>query len=396
MRAKNLTCTTCKTTFSLNERVIACMKCGNVLDLDYDLSPIVGKPSQETFDHNARSIWRYRELLPIEDKRCIISMGEGLTPLRRARRYAGSIGLSNLNLKLDYLNPTGSFKDRGTSVSISKTSELGVKAVFDDSSGNAGASLAAYCAAAEIACTLYMPASSPSEKLIQAEMCGARIVRVTGSRTEVAKAAESAWKSFAMYYASHNLSPFFFDGMKTIAYEIAEDLNWQLPDHIVFPVGGGALMAGTYKGFEDMLTLGWTDHVPRLHCVQSEACMPIVNAFLNGYARVEPTVEGETIAGGIRISNPARGNRVLEAIRATGGTAVPVTDQAILAHQKLLGRKEGIFAEPTSCAALAGLAELVEKKTIDPQDSVIVPLTGFGLKDTKHAAMSLERVDVSD
>jgi threonine synthase len=389
MRAKNLTCTSCKTTYSLNERVVACSKCGNVLDLEYDLSSIAGRPREETFDHNARSIWRYRELLPIKDKRCIISMGEGLTPLRKAGRYAESIGLSDLALKLDYLNPTGSFKDRGTSVSISKINELGIKAVLDDSSGNAGASLAAYCAAAEIACTLYVPAGAPSEKLIQAEIYGARIVKVSGARTEAAKAADSAWKSSAFYYASHNLSPFFFDGMKTLAYEIAEDLDWQLPDHIVLPVGGGALMAGSYRGFKDMVTLGWTDHIPRLHCVQSEACMPIVEAFRKGKTHVEPTVEGETIAGGIRISNPGRGDQVLEAIWATEAAAVCVTDEAILAHQKLLGRTQGIFAEPTSCAALAGLARLMEMKAIRPQDSVVVPLTGFGLKDTKNAAMAL-------
>ena len=323
-------------------------------------------------------------------------MGEGLTPLRRAERYAESIGLSDLALKLDYLNPTGSFKDRGTSVSVSKINELGIKTVLDDSSGNAGASLAAYCAAAEVACTLYVPAAAPSEKLIQAEIYGAKIVKVAGSRTEVAKAADNAWKSSAIYYASHNLSSFFFDGMKTLAYEIAEDLRWELADHIVFPVGGGALMAGTYRGFQEMLTLGWTDRIPRLHCVQSEACMPIVEAFRNGDAHVRPTVEGETIAGGIRISNPGRGDQVLEAIRATGATAVSVTDEAILSHQALLGRREGIFAEPTSCAALAGLVRLLETKAIHPQDSVVVPLTGSGLKDTGNAAKSLRKLDGVD
>jgi threonine synthase len=391
MPAKNLICTLCKTKLSLDERVVVCAKCGNVLDVEYDLSLARGRPRERTFYGHARSIWRYRELLPIRGERYIISLGEGLTPLRKARRYAESMGLSDLALKLDYLNPTGSFKDRGTSVNISKINELGIKAVLDDSSGNAGASLAAYCAAAEIACTLYVPAAAPSEKLIQAEIYGARIVKISGSRTEVAKAADIAWKASALYYASHNLSPFFLDGMKTLAYEIGEDLNWQLPDHVVFPVGGGALLVGTYRGFQDMLTLGWTDHMPRLHCVQSEACMPIVEAFQKGNVHVEPTFEGETVAGGIRISNPGRGDQVLEAIRASGGTAVSVADDAILFNQKLLARNEGIFAEPTSCAALAGLAGLVEAKAIEPQESVLVPLTGSGLKDTMNAAISLKR-----
>lgn len=391
MLARNLKCTACKATYSLSEKLVVCSKCGKVLDVEYDLSLVERKPREEILANRIRSLWRYRELLPIDKEQCIISMGEGLTPLRKVSRYATSVGLSDLALKLDYLNPTGSFKDRGTSVSISKIRELEITAVLDDSSGNAGASLAAYCAAAGIACTLYVPAAAPSEKLIQAEICGAKIVKIAGSRTEVAKAAEDAWKSSDLYYASHNLSPFFFDGMKTVAYEIAEDLGWQVPDHVVFPVGGGALMAGVHKGFQDLKNLGWIDRVPKLHCVQSEACMPIVEAFQRGSSHVEASAEGETIAGGIRISNPGRGDQVLQAIRATKAAAVSVTDDAILAHQTLLSRREGIFAEPTSCAALAGLTKLVEMNAIHTQDSVIVPLTGFGLKDTKNAVKSLEK-----
>jgi threonine synthase len=186
------------------------------------------------------------------------------------------------------------------------------------------------------------------------------------------------------------LSPFFFDGMKTLAYEIAEDLRWHLPDHLVFAVGGGGLMAGAYKGFQDLKNLGWTNRVPKLHCAQSEACMPIVEAFQRGSSHVEATAEGETIAGGIRISNPGRGDQVLRAIRATKAVAVSVTDEAILTHQRLLSQKEGIFAEPTSCAALAGVAKLLETNAIDSQDSVVVPLTGFGLKDIENAVKSLK------
>jgi threonine synthase len=391
MPARGLTCTACKATYSLSEKLVVCSKCGNVLDLVYDLSSVAGRSREELLTNRVRSIWRYREMLPIDSEKFIVSLGEGLTPLRKASQYSTSMGLSNLALKLDFLNPTGSFKDRGTSVSVSKIKQLGIRAVLDDSSGNAGASLAAYCAAARIACTLYVPAAAPSEKLLQAEIYGAKVVKVTGSRTGVAKAADSVWKSSNLHYASHNLSPFFFDGMKTLAYEIAEDLDWQSPDHVVFPVGAGVLMAGAYKGFQDLVMLGWMDRVPKLHCVQSEACMPIVEAFQHGKSHVEPAVEGETVAGGIRISSPGRGDQVLQAIRASNGTAVAVTDEALLMHQVLLARTEGIFAEPTSCAALAGMAKLLEMSVISPQDSVVVPLTGFGLKDSKSAAKSLEK-----
>ena len=297
--------------------------------------------------------------------------------------------LSNLSTKLDYLNPTGSFKDRGNTVNVSKLKEMNITEVLEDSSGNAGASLAAYCAAAGIHCTLYVPASAPSEKLLQARLYGAEIKPITGSRTDVAKAAEDAWRTTGLYYASHNLSAFFLDGMKTFAYEIAEDLEWQVPDHVVFPLGGGALFAGAWKGFEELLQIGWIDRLPKFHCVQSEACMPIVEAFRRGAAHVAPVQEGETIAGGIRIANPARGKQVLGVLRRSQGQAVAVSDQEILRHLRDLARNEGIFAEPTSCAALAGLQKLVDVGAVGVGESIVVPLTGFGLKDGKNAAKSI-------
>lgn len=317
---------------------------------------------------------------------CIVSLGEGLTPLKSAPRYGKLIGVDQLGLKLDYLNPTGSFKDRGNTLNVSRLRELGVSSVIEDSSGNAGSSLAAYCASANIGCTLYVPAYTASEKLIQAQIYGAEIVKILGSRTDVAKAAEHAWRDSGKYYASHNLSPFFFDGMKTLAYEIAEGSDWQVPDHIVFPVGGGALMGGTWKGLEELVSLGWINRLPKLHCVQSEACMPVVEAFEKQTESISPAVEKETVASGIRISNPARGPQVLKGIKRTGGTAVSVSDEKILKHQRLLARTEGIFVEPTSSVALAGLEKLHERGIITEDESVIVPLTGFGLKDTKSVA----------
>jgi threonine synthase len=205
----------------------------------------------------------------------------------------------------------------------------------------------------------------------------------------VAKAAENAWRTTGVYYASHNLSAFFLEGMKTFAYEISEDLEWEVPDHVVFPVGGGALLTGAWKGFEELLQLGWINRLPRLHCVQSQACMPIVAAFDNAASKVTPAEEGETIAGGIRITNPARGKQILQALRRSKGHAVAVSDEAILQHQKALARNEGIFAEPTSCAALAGLEKLLDNGALATDESVIVAITGFGLKDTKNAIKSI-------
>jgi threonine synthase len=385
----SLTCTTCGAHFTPEDKVLTCGKCGNILDIKYDLAKIQSVVRKESLRTRIRSIWRYRELLPISREGCIVSLGEGITPLQKASNYAGAVKISDLTFKLDYMNPTGSFKDRGTAVTVSNLRELSITSAMDDSSGNAGTSLAAYCGSAGIECTLYVPASIPTEKLIQAKIYGAKIESISGSRTDVARAVEVRSKSPGPYYVSHNLSPFFFEGMKTFAYETAEMWDWKTPDHIVFPVGGGALMAGAWKGFEELMELGWIQHLPHLHCVQSEACMPIVEAYRKGRARIEPVSESETIAGGIRISRPARGGQILQTLLSSHGAAVAVSDGAILKHQRLLAMKEGIFAEPTSCAALAGLEELTSDGVIGRDESVLVPITGFGLKDTINAARSL-------
>jgi threonine synthase len=388
MSVLNLTCLRCRASYSPNEKIVVCEKCGDVLDVKYDFAELRrnGKKSLKSRDH---SMWRYSEFLPITDPNCVVSLGEGLTPLHKAPRYGALVKHPRVFLKLEYVSPTGAFKDRGSSVSVSKLKELKIAEVIEDSSGNAGASLAAYCAAAGIKCNLYVPAGAPSEKLLQARLYGADVRPIAGSRTDVSNAASNARRTTGIYYASHNLSAFFFEGMKTFAYEIVEDLDWNVPDHVVFPVGGGGLFAGAWKGFEELLELGWIRRLPRIHCVQSEVCMPIVEAFRKGATYITPVQEGETIAGGIRISNPARGGQVLQCLRRSKGEAVAVSDQAILQHQKALARNEGIFAEPTSCAALAGLEKLLEAGVIAVDESVVVAITGFGLKDSKNAAKSI-------
>ena len=354
--------------------------------MKYDLSEIQRITEKESVKNRVHSLWRYREFLPIDDDRNIVSLGEGLTPLREVPRYAGLAKLPHLSLKLDYLNPTGAFKDRGSTVCVSKLKELSVTSVLEDSSGNAGASLAAYCAAAGIECMIYTPAATTLEKLLQARMYGAKVTTVAGSRTDVAKAAENAWRMTGLHYAAHNTNPFFIEGMKTVAFEIAEEMSWRVPEHVVFPVGGGTLLVGAYRGFEELVKLGWIERSPRLHCVQSEACMPIVEAFRARAETVAPCIEGNTVAGGIRIANPARGKQVLDSLKKTGGHAVEVSDEAILRHQSLLAKLDGIFAEPTSCAALAGVERLRQMNIIREDEHVVIELTGFGLKDTKTAA----------
>jgi threonine synthase len=391
MQKIELRCSKCGSAFSQNDPIIVCVKCGNPLDIVYDYDEIRERMSRKEIGHRPTSVWSYKELLPTIKEERIVSMGEGGTPLTATERYGRSLRIPRLFVKLDYLNPSGSFKDRGTTVSVSKLRELKIASVIDDSSGNAASSLAAYCAKAGVRCRLYVPAHAPQEKLIQAEMYGAHMTRISGSRTDVAKAAQSAWKSTGTYYASHNLSPFFFEGMKTVAYEIAVDAGWDVPDHIVFPVGGGALIAGAWKGFEELRKMDWINRMPKLHCVQSESCKPIVDAFERGGHEIVPAAERETVAGGVRISNPVRGREVLEALRRTNGHAVSVADDAILREQLRIARDEGIFVEPTSCVALAGLQILDAGGAFDKDEFVVVELTGCGLKDMNSASLSLSR-----
>jgi threonine synthase len=380
----------CRANYASTSNILLCPKCGGILDVEYDLATVQAAFTKESLKTEVRSLWRYAELLPVKRTDCVVSLGEGFTPLKRSSNYAKTAGITDLTFKLDYMNPTASFKDRGSTVIVSKLKEWGITSAMDDSSGNAGVSLAAYCASAGIECTVYVPASVPAEKLIQAQIYGAKIEKVPGSRTDVTKVAVARSKSSAAYYASHNMSPFFLEGMKTTAFEAAEMLSWEMPDHMIFPVGGGTLIAGAWKGFEELMQLGQIHDAPKLHAAQSEACMPIVEAYRKGSMHVEPVSERETVAGGIRITNPARGMQVLQALRSSRGAAVAVSDNAILKHQRLLAMKEGIFAEPTSCAALAALETLLDDGTIHRDESVLIPLTGFGLKDTKNAARSLE------
>ena len=391
MFAKHAKCSSCDSLQPLQDAPLTCAKCHHVLDIEYDLGKVETSLSKGQLPNRVHSLWRYRDLLPVEGREPIVTLGEGMTPLKKVSRYADAMGLGNLTVKLDYLNPTGSFKDRGATVMITKLKESRITSVIDDSSGNAGASVAAYCASAGIDCTIFVPATAPKEKLVQTRMYGAKVQKVEGTRADVETATLEQRKSSGRYYASHNLSPFFLEGLKTVAYEIAEVSNWQLPDSMIFPVGTGGLLLGVWKGLKELLQLGWVKAIPRIHCVQSEACQPIVNAFQTGNQKIQPVGERETVAGGIRISKPARGEQVLQAIKETHGAAISVSDQLILKHQRLIAETEGIFVEPTSCAALAGLEKLCDIGLIASSEAVVIPLTGFGLKDTRSVPAGVNR-----
>ncbi|HID87366.1 MAG TPA: pyridoxal-phosphate dependent enzyme [Anaerolineae bacterium] len=360
----NLRCTACGRAYPLPTQDWRC-ECGGVFELE-------GTPpfSRQAVRSDEATLWRYRAMLPIEHEEHIVSLGEGFTPLVEANAY----GLPVL-CKLEFLAPTGSFKDRGTTVLVSALREMGVTRVVEDSSGNAAASLAAYCARAGIRARIFVPAHASPAKLAQIAIYDAELVPVEGPRERAAEAAQDAARR--AYYASHYYNPFPLEGLKTFAYEVWEQLGGRAPHNIVFPVGHGTFLLGTHRGFGELRTAGLIERMPRLFAVQARACAPLYQAYRQGLETPPLTSEGETIAEGIRIAHPVRGEQVLRAVRETGGAILAVDDGEIQwARDHLI--RQGLYVEPTSAVALAGLRKL--DKAIAPDEITIVPLTGSGLK----------------
>ena len=366
-----LTCPFCDYETEVVPQPAECPHCGTPLRYERD------QAGAAPGDLHGRGVWRYRMFLPDVEP---VSLGEGGTPLVPSLRLGEEMGVQ-LSFKLEGANPTGSFKDRGASVLVSVLRGFGVRKVADDSSGNAGAALAAYAARAGLGAVLFVPAHASEKKLSQIQAYGAKLVRVPGPRPRATEAARAACRQKEdLAYASHNESPYFVAGLETVAYEIAEELGWRAPDHLVVPVGGGGLFLGIVYGFLKLLALGWIAKTPRVHVAQAAACAPIVRAFERGLAAPEPVSVGKTIAEGVCIPAPPRGREILAALRDVQGTAVSVPEGEIALAQKELAQKEGIYIEPTSAVAIAALRRLIEQGAIPPGEEVVVPLTGSGLK----------------
>jgi threonine synthase len=357
----NFRCERCGQEFPATTRRWRCA-CGGVFELSgrWRFAP-------ERIEAKVSTLWRYRAMLP--SVRELVSLGEGWTPLVPAHAQ----GVEFL-AKLEFLAPTGSFKDRGTTVLVSFVKELGIKTVVEDSSGNAAASLSAYCARAGIQCKIFVPASASPAKLQQIRAYGAELIPVEGPRENAARAAQQAAQS--SYYASHVYSPLILEGTKTIAYELWEQLDGRAPDAMLFPTGHGTLLLGAYFGFRDLLEAELIEKMPALHAVQAEACAPLYRVYKENLAELPDVPQGETIAEGIRIRHPVRWRAILRAIRETGGSVVTVSDSEILSARRELAR-QGLYVEPTSAVAVAGLKAL---SLTSASPLLIIPLTGSGLK----------------
>lgn len=336
--------------------------------------------TRESLEKRPATLWRYREAIPIEDDANVVSMNEGMTPLVPIARP----GMEIL-CKLDFLFPTGSFKDRGATVLMSKMKEWGLDRVLMDSSGNAAAAVSAYAARAEIECDIYAPASTSPAKCAQITAYGANLHKIPGPRAAATAVAVEAAKE--RFYASHFWNPWFNHGTKTWAFEVWEQLGFTAPDAVVAPAGHGSALLGAHLGFSELLRAGYIDALPKIFAAQAAGCAPMVRMWEENLEAVPEITPEDTLAEGISIAAPVRWKQMLEAVRESGGCFVAARDETIPPLLREFGAK-GVLMEPTSAAAFAALALLREQGKVKQSETVVVPVTGHGLK----AADKLEKL----
>jgi len=379
--ATGLKCVKCGRKYPGNEKASVCPKCQGLFEIEYDYEAMRNKfEKSELNTTNVHGLWRYAKALPVRTE-SIVTFGEGLTPLVETKKLVSGI---KLMAKLDYVMPTSSFKDRGSTVAVSKANELKVNAVAIDSTGNAAASLSAYAAKAGIPCYVFVPSSTEPEKVIQMCANGATVVKVKGTRQDTHDVIEAAYRKYGWYYCGFMVSPYAIEGTKTIAYEMCEQMNWQPPDFIVFPVGTGSGIVGCAKGLQELHRLGWIDRIPRLVCIQAEGCAPISNAHKKGANDIIPVRTPHTVAEGIAVGAPPKGGLVLEALRRTGGVAEVVSDDETIECAKALATREGLYVEISAAPSVAGVMKLMKMGIIEKGDTVVCELTGTGLKSSRE------------
>jgi threonine synthase len=362
------------------ERHFLC-SCGAPLLARYDLDKARGW-SRETLKGRGATMWRYREMLPIYDGESPVTLGEGFTPLFHARRLGASIGLDRLYIKDESLNPTNSFKARGQSAAITRAKYLGATTVALPTAGNAGNAAAAYSAAAGIACEVFIPKDAKRPFVDECRLYGANVTLVDGLITDAGRMAAEKGGPLGWYDVSTLKEPYRIEGKKTMAYELAEQMDWQWPDWIVYPTGGGTGMVGMWKAFEEIERIGWVrpGRRPRMVSVQAENCAPIVRAFQQGTEKAQPWEGASTIADGLRVPRAIGDFLILRAVRESGGTALAVADRSMVDGMLAVGKCEGVSAAPEGGAAFVAISRLVADGTIKADESVVLFNTGGALK----------------
>ena len=377
---KSLKCRECGKEYDPQFRYV-CEDCFGPLDVLYkDV-----KVNKATFEPREKTYWRYFELLPIADKSNIVSLNAGLTPLQRADKLGTSLGLKSLYVKNDSVNPTFSFKDRPAGVAVSRAKETGLKAVGCASTGNLASATAAHAAKAGLPCYIFAPSDLEHVKIAQALSYGAEFVAVEGTYDDANRVASIIGDSKGIGVVNINMRPYYVEGSKTLAYEVAEQLGWNIPDNLIIPVGSGAMLNAICKGFEELHSLGLIDNPERMKVIaaQPHGCAPVVDAFKRNSDEVIPVERPETIAKSLAIGDPGDGIYVLKRLKQYNGIAEEANDAEISDSILLLARTEGIFTEPAGGVSVAVLRKLVEEGKIAKYENTVCYVTGNGLKTTE-------------
>nr|WP_325204049.1 threonine synthase [uncultured Oscillibacter sp.] len=376
-------CIRCGKTYAAAPDLTTC-ECGGILDITYDYEYIKARLTKEVLaNRGERSMWRYRELLPIEEDTAPTPLRVGWSPLYEEPRLAEQLGLGRLFVKDDGQNPTASLKDRASAMAVAKAREAGAGVIACSSTGNAASSLAGNAAAAGLSTYIFVPSRAPKGKVAQLMTFGAAVISVQGSYEETFELSKAAIDKWGWYNRNAAINPYLSEGKKTVALEILEQLNWQVPDYIAISVGDGCTIAGLWKGLKDLHAIGFIDRLPRLISAQAAGCCPLNRAIETG----EPwkPMEENTLADSIAVGVPRNADKALLAIRESRGLTVNVTDEEIMAAQQLLGRTCGVFGEPAGVTGTAGVKKLCEAGKIGKHDTVVSVVTGNGLKDVANA-----------
>ena len=375
-----LICSSCGKPFPFESLIQRCPKCNEPLEVHYDLKKIRKRITKEDFEGKTLSVWKYKEFLPFESFDYIVSLCEGGTPLLEAKNLMKHLGISQILLKDETRNPTASFKDRGTTVGITKALELGAHGIGTVSTGNMAASVAAFAVKAQFPCFILIPPNTSVEKIAQTAICGVNVVAVAGHYGKLYNESLKIGHTTGILFINSD-SPWRIEGQKTVAYEICDQLGWQVPDHLLVPVSSGGNISAIFKGFWELYETGLVPQMPHIIGVQAEGNSPIAQAFFSGKDEVEEFPNPATIAHAIGNPDPPSGKRVLKLLKQFGGVMSVVNDKEILEAQRFLASKEGIFAEPAGACSLAALKRLIDGGTIEKDERVICVITGHGLKD---------------
>ncbi|MHA1771241.1 MAG: threonine synthase [Candidatus Thorarchaeota archaeon] len=391
-------CSRCGKTYSLDSAP-ANDACGGRIEFYLDIEDLKERVSRKSLSSQREGLEKYIKFLPLEDIGKIVTLGEGGTPLLRSHRLAETLGLQELYLKNETVNPTGSFKDRPISVGVNRAFADGTHTVASASSGNAASAMAAYAARSGLRAVVLVPEHIPRGKLTHIQALGARVFRVRVTETGTDPTTHLLWKineldGWTPVPSFGPFNGFQFEGTKTLGYEIVEQLGWKVPDWILFPTGSGGLMAGTMKGLLEFYEMGLIDSLPQPVIVQPEGCAPVVRAYNQSTDKIKPWGEPHTSCGGLADPLPWDGDAALKYLKRAKGQAIAVSDEDTTKWLLRLAKMEGIFAEPSGAAGLAGLEMLVEQGTIDRRDSVVVPITGSGFKDLEFAGRQFPEAPV--